>query len=167
MSARTARASILPRLADADVLRIGVPRAQGGLGGHINDAVGAIAAVSSHSLAAGFVFWGHRTLIEYLLQSPNERLRDRLLPDLLSGRRAGATGLSNAMKFLSGVEALEIQGSSAGRRAHRHRKAALGDQSCARRASTSRQQSGRRRIDAVRRQPVVGQRGECARPIWR
>lgn len=102
-------ASILPRLADADVLRIGVPRAQGGLGGHINDAVGAIAAVSSHSLAAGFVFWGHRTFIEYLLQSPNERLRDRLLPDLLSGRRAGATGLSNAMKFLSGVEALQIK----------------------------------------------------------
>jgi alkylation response protein AidB-like acyl-CoA dehydrogenase len=102
-------ASILPRLADVDVLRIGVPRAQGGLGGHINDAVGAIAAVSSHSLAAGFVFWGHRTFIEYLLRSPNERLRDRLLPDLLSGRRAGATGLSNAMKFLSGVEALQIK----------------------------------------------------------
>ncbi len=109
--------SILPRLADADVLRIGVPRALGGLGGHINDAVGAIAAVSSHSLATGFVFWGHRTFIEYLLQSPNDRLRDRLLPDLLAGRRAGATGLSNAMKFLSGVEALQIKAETAeGRR---------------------------------------------------
>jgi len=51
-------ATILPRLADADVLRIGVPRALGGLGGGVNDAVAAIAAVSGHSLASGFVFWG-------------------------------------------------------------------------------------------------------------
>lgn len=102
-------ATILPRLADADVLRIGVPRALGGLGGGVNDAVAAIAAVSGHSLASGFVLWGHRTFIEYLLQSPNDALRERLLPDLLAGRRAGATGLSNAMKYLAGVESLQIQ----------------------------------------------------------
>ena len=47
-----------------------------GSGGDINDAVAAISAVSERSLAAGFVFWGHRTFIEYLLQSPNAALRD-------------------------------------------------------------------------------------------
>jgi alkylation response protein AidB-like acyl-CoA dehydrogenase len=65
--------------------------------------------VSARSLTAGFVFWGHRTFIEYLLQSPNAALREALLPDLLAGRRGGATGLSNAMKFLSGIEQLSVR----------------------------------------------------------
>lgn len=100
--------ALLPGLAETGVFRIGVPEALGGSGGDVTDAVAAIASVSQVSLAAGFVFWGHRSFIEYLLQSPNEKLRDRLLPDLLAGRRAGATGLSNAMKFLSGIEPLQI-----------------------------------------------------------
>ena len=74
----------------------------------------AIAEVSAHSLTAGFVFWGHRTFIEYLLQSPNAALRETLLPDLLAGRRGGATGLSNAMKFLSGIEELSVQSQRSG-----------------------------------------------------
>ena len=102
-------ATVLPRLADAGLFRIGVARERGGSGGTIVNAVAAIAAVSECSLAAGFVFWGHRTFIEYLLQSPNSALRERLLPNLLNGRRAGASGLSNAMKFLSGIEALQIR----------------------------------------------------------
>jgi alkylation response protein AidB-like acyl-CoA dehydrogenase len=102
-------AEILPRLADADLFRIGVARDYGGNGGGIVDAVAAISAVSERSLAAGFVFWGHRSFIEYLLQSPNAALREKLLPDLLTGRRAGASGLSNAMKFLSGIEELQIR----------------------------------------------------------
>ncbi|HET6608162.1 MAG TPA: acyl-CoA dehydrogenase family protein [Rhodopila sp.] len=102
-------AEVLPRLADAGLFRIGVPVAQGGTGGAVTDAVAAIAAVSERSLAAGFVFWGHRTFIEYLLRTPNAALRERLLPALLSGQRAGASGLSNAMKFLSGIEELQIR----------------------------------------------------------
>ncbi|MBR1221705.1 acyl-CoA/acyl-ACP dehydrogenase [Bradyrhizobium sp. U87765 SZCCT0131] len=104
-----ADAGVLPRLAQAGLFRIGVPAALGGSNGDVRGAVEAIAAVSRLSLAAGFVFWGHRTFIEYLLQSPNAALRDRLLPDLLAGRRAGATGLSNAMKFLSGLEPLQVR----------------------------------------------------------
>ncbi|MGO4716956.1 acyl-CoA dehydrogenase family protein [Bradyrhizobium sp. 2TAF24] len=100
---------LLPRLAGADLYRIGVPSHLGGAGGDVRGAVEAIAAVSRRSLAAGFVFWGHRTFIEYLLQSPNGALRDQLLPDLLAGHRAGATGLSNAMKFLSGLEQLQVR----------------------------------------------------------
>ena len=99
---------VLPRLAESNVLSIGVPKALGGLGGDVTGAVEAIANVASHSLAAAFVCWGQRSFIEYLLQSPNERLREHLLPDLLSGKLAGATGLSNAMKFLSGIETLQI-----------------------------------------------------------
>jgi len=107
-------AAILPRLAEAGLFRIGVPVALGGRGGDITDALMAIAAVSERSLAAGFVFWGHRTYIDYLLQSPNQGLRSRLLPALLAGRRAGATGLSNAMKFLSGIEELQLKAGADG-----------------------------------------------------
>src|SRR6185437_11535860 len=96
-------ADLVPRLGAADLFRAGVPVALGGTGGDVTDAIAAIAAVS-----AGFVFWGQRTFIEYLLQTPNTALRERLLPDLVAGRLAGATGLSNAMKFLSGLEELQV-----------------------------------------------------------
>jgi alkylation response protein AidB-like acyl-CoA dehydrogenase len=99
---------VLPALAVAGRFRIGVPATQGGDGGDARDAIAAIAAVAEESLTAAFVFWGQRTFIEYLLQSPNAALRERLLPALLAGERAGATGLSNAMKFLSGIEQLQV-----------------------------------------------------------
>lgn len=101
-------ASVLPRLADAGLPSAGVPFHFGGVGGDVVDGIAAIASTAEESLAAAFVLWGHRTYIEYLLQSPNAALRDELLPDLLSGRVAGATGLSNAMKFLAGIESLQI-----------------------------------------------------------
>jgi len=101
--------ALLPKLGAAGLFKIGVPTQNGGDGGDVSEAVTAIAEVSARSLAAGFVFWGHRTFIEYLLQSPNVALRQRLLPDLLAGRRAGATGLSNAMKFLNGLEELQVR----------------------------------------------------------
>jgi alkylation response protein AidB-like acyl-CoA dehydrogenase len=101
--------ALLPGMAAAGLFGIGVATRLGGAGADVADAARAIAEVSAHSLAAGFVFWGHRSFIEYLLQSPNDALRERLLPDLLAGRRAGATGLSNAMKFLNGLEELQIK----------------------------------------------------------
>ena len=103
--------ALLPALADAGVFGAGISAKSGGSGGDVRDAVEAIAAVAEHSLAAAFVFWGHRTFIEYLLQSPNGALRDRLLEPLIRGRQAGATGLSNAMKYLCGIESLQIAAS--------------------------------------------------------
>jgi alkylation response protein AidB-like acyl-CoA dehydrogenase len=100
-------AEVLPRFAADGVLGAGVAEELGGNGGDVTDGV-AIAAVSECSLAAGFVLWGHRTYIEFLLQSPNAALREKLLPDLLADRVVGATGLSNAMKFLSGLEGLQV-----------------------------------------------------------
>lgn len=99
---------VVPRLAGAGLFAIGVPEAEGGSGGTTLDAIDAIAAVAEHSVTAAFVFWGQRTFIEYLLQSPNAALRARWLGPLVRGEFAGATGLSNAMKFLSGIESLQI-----------------------------------------------------------
>ncbi|MBG6488840.1 acyl-CoA/acyl-ACP dehydrogenase [Pseudomonas aeruginosa] len=101
-------AALLPRLAAAGVLGVAVEERLGGAGGTLADAVERVAAVAARSLTAAFVFWGQRAFIEYLLQSPNQELRQRLRGDLLAGRLAGATGLSNAMKFLSGIEALQV-----------------------------------------------------------
>jgi alkylation response protein AidB-like acyl-CoA dehydrogenase len=105
---------LLPKLAVAGLAQVGVPREFGGSGGNVTDAIAAIAAVSERSLAAGLVLWGHRTYIEYLLQSPNAGLRQQMLPEVLEGRLAGATGLSNAMKFLSGLEELRIHAQHVG-----------------------------------------------------
>ncbi|MGC7403539.1 acyl-CoA dehydrogenase family protein [Pandoraea pneumonica] len=105
----TLSAEVVPQLAQAGVLRVGVPTDLGGVGGTIVDAIDAVADVAAHSFAAAFVLWGQRTFIEYLLQSPNRGLRERLLPALLTGELAGATGLSNAMKYLSAIEPLQIR----------------------------------------------------------
>lgn len=101
--------AILPGLAATGVFGAGLSIELGGCGGDITDAVEAVAAVSSHSMAAGFVLWGHRTFMDYLVQSPNDRLRNAQMPALVAGRIAGATGLSNAMKFLGGIEGLQIK----------------------------------------------------------
>lgn len=98
---------VLPRLADAGLIAAGVPQLVGG-SGNIVDGVAAIAATAEESLTSAFVLWGQRTYIEYLLQSPNREIGERLLPDLVAGRLAGASALSNAMKFLAGLEPLQI-----------------------------------------------------------
>lgn len=99
---------VLSHLVSGGFASAGVPVSAGGAGGDIIDGVRAVTSVARSSLATSFILWGHRTYIEYLLQSPNQALAERHLPDLLSGRVAGATGLSNAMKFLAGLEALQI-----------------------------------------------------------
>ena len=100
---------VLPRLTSAGLFGVGVPTALGGLGGDTVDAVQAIAAVAQESVTAAFMLWGHRGYIEYLLQTPNRPLAERYLPDLLAGRVAGASGLSNAMKSLAGLETLQVR----------------------------------------------------------
>jgi len=95
---------VMPALAAQGCFLAGVPSHLGGSGGDVRDAIDGIAEVARHSVTAAFVYWGQRSFIEYLLQSPNAALRERLLPELM----AGATGLSNAMKFLSGMEPLQI-----------------------------------------------------------
>lgn len=103
---------VLPQLAAAGVLGLGVDTQYGGAGGDTCSAIDAIATVAGHSLTAAFVLWGQRTFIEYLLHTDNTGLRERLLGTLLDGTQAGATGLSNAMKFLSGIEELGVRAAS-------------------------------------------------------
>ncbi|MEG3437764.1 acyl-CoA dehydrogenase family protein [Pannus brasiliensis CCIBt3594] len=90
-------------------LGYGIPENLGGSGGSLFDAVEAIAAVSESCLTSGFVFWCQRVFLEYLVASDNPWLQEKVLPRVLSGEIAGATGLSNAMKYLSGIEELRLE----------------------------------------------------------
>lgn len=101
--------TVLQWLSQAGYLQQGVPRALGGSGTRLWEAVQAIAEVSEECLTSGFLFWCQRVFVEYLLHTPNKALRDQLLPDMLSAQRAGATGLSNAMKYLGGLEPLRTR----------------------------------------------------------
>lgn len=87
---------LLARLAQSGLFATGTP------GG----AVCVVAALAEHSLSAAFVFWAQRAFMECVLASPNRELAARLMPDLQQGRLAGAPGLSNAMKFLGGLDRL-------------------------------------------------------------
>lgn len=100
---------VVTQLAAQGFLKIGVAESLGWSGGPLSAAVEAIERVATQSVTAAFAFWGHRSFIEYVILSPNEVLRSRLLPQLLNGELAGASGLSNAIKFLSGIEQLQIQ----------------------------------------------------------
>lgn len=101
--------ALLTQLASSDLLAVAVPQALGGDGQAPHRAVQAIADVAEHSLTAAFVLWAQRAFIDYLCVSDNAGARDRWLPRLLQGQLAGATGLSNAMKFLSQLEPLQVQ----------------------------------------------------------
>lgn len=101
--------ALLQKLGEADVFRQGVPKQFGGLGNTLQDAIKTIAKVAEYSVTAAFVCWSQRTYIEYLLTAKTENLDQFRFQALLAGEYAGATGLSNAMKFLSGLEPLQIQ----------------------------------------------------------
>ncbi|AZB72631.1 acyl-CoA dehydrogenase family protein [Synechococcus elongatus] len=105
---RSQSLDILQLIAQAGWLGLGVDRQQGGNGGSILDAVEAIAAVSEVCLTSGFAFWCQRTFIQYLTASENDWLKSEVLPIVLRAEKAGATGMSNAMKHLSGLEPLRL-----------------------------------------------------------
>ncbi len=99
----------LAQLATTGYLGLGVPASLGGTDGELLDVVQAIATVSEQCLTSGFVFWCQRAFIEYLVASDNTWLQAEILPRVLKAELSGATGLSNAMKFLAGIEQLRLQ----------------------------------------------------------
>lgn len=99
---------LLNQLVAGGTFKHGIPTELGGNGNGLQDAINAITEVARYSLTAAFCSWGHRTLIENLRFSKSP-LHQRLVPELLSGERAGGTGLSNAVKFTSGLEELNVR----------------------------------------------------------
>ena len=98
--------ALLAQLAQAGLFGVGVPRSEGGDGAPPGAVVRVVAGLAEHTLSAAFVFWAQRAFIECVLASPNRELVRRLMPALQQGQLAGAPGLSNAMKFLGGLDRL-------------------------------------------------------------
>ena len=99
---------LLEKIAENDVFKIGVPAEFDGLGGGPTQVVDVLNELAQHSLTASFISWGHRTFIDYILASDNAYPRETWLKELYTGERAGGTGLSNAVKFLSDIEELNV-----------------------------------------------------------
>lgn len=100
--------SLLEKIAEQGIFGLAVPEENGGKGGSVTEVIDALTELASHSLTAAFAAWGHRTFIENILSSANTFAKENWLADLLTGKLAGATGLSNAVKFLSKVEELNV-----------------------------------------------------------
>ena len=63
-----------------------------------------LAQVGRYCGTTAFCLWCHSAALWYVLQSENQALRERYLEPIRSGQLRAATGLSNTMKSLSGVE---------------------------------------------------------------
>lgn len=70
--------------------RLLVPRAQGGDGASPQEVAEALRGLAGRHPAAGWMAWSQGLVIEALLKSGNVAVREHVLPDLMSGERAGA-----------------------------------------------------------------------------
>src|SRR5262249_61175806 len=69
-----------------------------------------MADIGTACLSTAFCTWCQDALVWYLDRSDNPAPRARYLAAAASGRRLGGTGLSNPMKFFSGIEPLALKG---------------------------------------------------------
>lgn len=99
---------LLRWLAESGLYHAGLPAAEHATWRRPGAAVEVVAALAERSLTAALVYWAQRVVIECVSRSPNETLVSRLLPRLLAGSVCGAPGLSNAVKFFGGLDALQI-----------------------------------------------------------
>ncbi len=81
--------AVLAAVVGSGLLRCAVPAALGGDGGTLEALRQGAVRLARMEAAAGWVLWAQRLAIEALVHSPNIGLRDHLLPDLISGERAG------------------------------------------------------------------------------
>lgn len=79
--------------------------------GHaLNATIEGMARISETCLSTGFMTWCQNTLVWYILNSENARLKARYLEDAASGKVLGGTGLSNPMKTFFGIETFRLKG---------------------------------------------------------
>ena len=71
-------------------------------------AIESMALVGFECLSTAFCVWCHDACGWYLEKTANSSLREQLVTEIASGRALGATGLSNPMKFYSGIERLRV-----------------------------------------------------------
>ena len=103
-SAAVLGSEALGRLADAGLLRVGVPASMGGDGRTTAPVAEAARALLARDPAAAWIYRAQRLAIELLVQADNVGLREHLLPQLLCGERAGTLPLSIPARPLLAIE---------------------------------------------------------------
>lgn len=78
----------------------------------VNNTIQLIESVATRCVTTAFIVWCHTIAIQLLSQSNNKYLKQKILDDLTEGLVVGSTGLSNAMKFFSGIEPILLRGNS-------------------------------------------------------
>ena len=73
-------------------------------------AIEVMAAIGAVCMSSAFCAWCQDACGWYLENTGNARLRDRLQPGIATGATLGATGLSNPVKALSGLEPFNLRG---------------------------------------------------------
>lgn len=68
-----------------------------------------VESVAKVCMTTAFCLWCHLAALTYLRNTSNDELKKKLLPALEHGQILGATGLSNPMKHLAGLEKLHLQ----------------------------------------------------------
>ncbi|MEL6814949.1 MAG: acyl-CoA dehydrogenase family protein [Cyanobacteria bacterium J06598_3] len=79
-----------------------------GSGKGLKYAVQSIEEVSKDCLSTGFIAWCQVACTWYLENTDNVALREKLLPEVASGRVLAGTGLSNPMKHFADIEKIAL-----------------------------------------------------------
>ena len=88
-------AETVEKMAKMGLMGIIVPREYEGAGGDYNMYIGAVEELSKHCATTGVILSAHTSLcVAPILEYGNEEQRKKYLPDLASGRKIGAFGLT-------------------------------------------------------------------------
>lgn len=93
-------------VADQDVLAMG---ATGGADAGLPAMAGVVSVLAGGCLSTAFVTWAHRSVIEYVSASDNDRLREELLPLLADAELVGATAMARAFQAALGLRDLDVR----------------------------------------------------------
>lgn len=100
--------AIMHRLGEADAFAHAISPRHEGTGKGLKYAVQAIEEISKDCLSTGFIAWCQIACTWYLENTQNIALRDKLLPEIASGRVLAGTGLSNPMKHFADIEKIAL-----------------------------------------------------------
>ncbi len=99
------------RLGELGGFRQGMSVELGGAGRGVGYTIRVMEEVSKTCLSTGFCVWCQTVCAWYVQNSPNEHLKENVLPEIISGAARAGTGLSNPMKHFAGIERIKLTAS--------------------------------------------------------
>ncbi len=85
-----------------------IPVQHGGSNTGLATQIGITSAVARECGSTAFLVWCQSSCAQYLLNTPNQAVRDRYLQAVTRGELLSGTGMSNAVKHLAGIEKIHL-----------------------------------------------------------